>query len=115
MTMAWFDLGNGRKVLRKVREHTEARSHLACPMLVRSFAQPVQSMADGKWYDTPRELENTYKASGNPQGEEYVALGNDSMKTVEYVPDAAERRADIKQAVHDVMSGNVSPEIAAIA
>lgn len=111
---AWFDAGDGRKVFRKVRTDAPARSGLSMPMLVRSFPEPVQSMADGKWYDTPRELENTYKASGNPQGEEYVALGNDTLKTVEYVPDAAERRADIKQAVADVMSGNVSPEIAAI-
>lgn len=112
---AWFDVGDGRKVFRRVREQSDSRSHLPCPMLVRSFAAPVQSMADGKWYDTPRDLEKTYKPSGNPRGEEFISLGNETLPTVEYVPDAAERRADIRQAVHDVMSGNISPEIAAIA
>lgn len=90
------------------------RSGLACPMLVRSFAQPVQSMADGKYYDTPRDLERTYRADGNPKGEEYIALGNETMKTTEYVPDATERRADMREALHDVLSGNLPLEIAAI-
>lgn len=90
------------------------RSSLPCPMIVRSFAEPVQSMADGKFYDTPRDLERTYRADGNPAGQEYIALGNETMKTTEYVPDAAERRADMQEALHDVLSGNLPPEIAAI-
>lgn len=114
MAMAWFDVGNGRKVFRPVREHSEGRSHLPCPMLIRSFAEPVQSMADGKWYDTPRDLERTYRADGNPRGEEFIALGNETMPTVDYVPDDTERRQHIQQAMHDVMTGNLPPEIAAI-
>lgn len=116
MQLVEYDLGNGRKVYRAPKDRViAARSDLACPQIIRAFAEPVQSMADGKWYDTPRDLERTYKASGNPKGEEFIALGNETMPNVEYVPDPAERRADIKQAVHDVLSGNVSPEIAAIA
>lgn len=113
--MEWIDLGNGRKLLRKVGSMCRGpRSDLAAPMLVRAFSEPVQSMANGKWYENPRDLENTYKAGGNPQGEEYIALGNDTMKFPDYTPDPIERRADIKQAVADVLSGNVAPEIAAI-
>lgn len=85
-----------------------------CPMLVRSFSEPVQSMADGKYYDTPRDLERTYRADGNPRGEEFIPLGNETLKASEYVPDATERRNDIKQAIHDVVTGNLPPEIAAI-
>lgn len=114
MSFAWFDAGNGRKVYRRIKEPKANRSHLACPMLVRAFAEPVQSMADGKWYDTPRDLERTYRADGNPRGEEFIQLGNETMPTVEVVPDAKERRGHIKQAMHDVMTGNLPPEIAAI-
>ena len=114
MTYAWFDCGNGRQVYRKVRQDVPKRSDLSTPMLVRSFAQPVQSMADGQWYDTPRDLERTYRATGNPQGEEYIALGNETLKAVDYEPDAAERRNDLRQAMHDVVTGNLPPEIAAI-
>jgi hypothetical protein len=71
-------------------------------------------MADGKWYDNPRDLENTYKASGNPRGEEFIPLGNETLKFPDHVPDPKERRADLRQALHDVKSGNISPEIAAI-
>lgn len=90
------------------------RSSLACPMLVRAFAEPIQSMADGKFYDTPRDLERTYRADGNPRGEEYIPLGNETMKTTEYLPDATERRNDMREALHDVLTGNLPPEIAAI-
>lgn len=91
-----------------------ARSGLPCPMLIRSFSEPVQSMADGNWYDTPRDLERTYRADGNPRGEEFIPLGNETLKTEEYVPDPIERRNDIRQAMHDVVTGNLPPEIAAI-
>lgn len=90
------------------------RSGLACPMLVRPFAEPVQSMADGRFYDTPRDLERTYRADGNPRGEEFIPLGNETMPTTEYVPDSKERRDHIRQAMHDVVTGNLPPEIAAI-
>lgn len=90
------------------------RSGLPAPMLVRSFAEPVQSMANGLFYDTPRDLEKTYRANGNPRGEEYIPIGNETIKSTEYVPDPAERRADMAEALRDVLSGNLPPEIAAI-
>ena len=110
----WFDLGNGRKVYRRVPERSNTRSALGCPQIVKPFAEPVQSMADGKWYSNPRDLENTYRASGNPRGEEFIPLGNETMPTVEAVPDPTERRDHVKQAMRDVLSGNLPPEIAAI-
>lgn len=113
-THRWIDLGNGRKVYRKVTASHGQRSELACPQIVKPFAEPVQSMADGKWYSNPRDLENTYKASGNPRGEEFIPLGNETVKTVEAVADPRERRADVKQAMLDVLSGNLPPEIQAI-
>jgi hypothetical protein len=71
---AWFDCGNGRKVYRKVPEERGERSSLASPMLIRPFPEPLQSMADGRYYDTPRDLERTYRADGNPFGQEFKAV-----------------------------------------
>lgn len=111
----WIDLGDGRKVYRKVGPMCHGpRSELATPMLVRAFGEPVQSMADGKYYDTPRDLERTYRADGNPSGQEFIPLGNETLKTVEHTPDPKQRRDHIRQAVQDVKSGNLPPEIAAI-
>lgn len=111
---AWFDAGDGRKVFRRVPEPKTGRSHLPCPMLVRAFSEPVQSMADGKFYTSPRDLERTYRADGNPRGEEFIPLGNETMPTVEVVADEKQRRDHLKQAMHDVLTGNLPPEIAAI-
>lgn len=105
---------SGMKPRQRKARIAPQRSGLACPMLVRSFSEPVQSMADGKFYDTPRDLERTYRADGNPRGEEFIPLGNETIKTTEYVPDAHERRDHIRQAMHDVVTGNLPPEIAAI-
>lgn len=111
----WIDLGDGRKRLRRVRETApDSRSNLACPMIVAGFDKPVQSMADGKYYDTARGLEATYKANGNPSGQEFVQLGNETLKPAEVKADPKQRREHIRQAIRDVKSGNVPPEIAAI-
>jgi hypothetical protein len=110
----WYDCGNGRKVYRKAPEQHGERSKLPTPMLVRPFTEPLQSMADGKYYDTPRDLERTYRAGGNPFGQEFIPLGNETMKTVEYTPDPKERRNHVREAMNDVLTGNLPPEIAAI-
>lgn len=91
-----------------------ARSSLPCPQIVRAFAEPVQSQADGKWYDNPRDLSNSHKASGNPQGIDYIEIGNERVKYEPPQFDEKERREDIRRSLHDVISGNVSPEVAAI-
>lgn len=115
MAYAWFDAGNGRKVYRKVREATPSRrSSLSAPQLVRPFAEPVQSMADGGWYDDPGSLRATYRASNNPAGVDYIELGNERMEWKPAEFSEKERREDIRRSLHDVMSGNVSPEISAI-
>jgi hypothetical protein len=79
-----------------------------------SFDEPVQSMADGKHYTDKAALARSHRASGNPQGVDYVELGNESASTVGYVPDQAQRRRDVKQAAADVKAGNVPDWIKAI-
>lgn len=114
MTYAWFDAGNGRQVYRKAPVAREGRSHLPCPMLIRDFDEPVQSMADGKFYNSKAALAASHKASGNPHGQDFIELGNETPEFKEFVPDQAERRSHVKQAMHDVLTGNLPPEIAAI-
>lgn len=107
----WIDCGNGRKVYRKIGPHSRGpQSGLPLPSIVRAFSQPVQSMADGKYYDTPRELEATYKASGNPQGKEYECVGDDPLPVFQRPKkDRKAQRAAIERAIEDVKAGNVPP------
>lgn len=46
------------------REPTKARSRLSAPMIIQDGMAPVQSMLDGKMYDSKAALRATYKAAG---------------------------------------------------
>lgn len=99
MTYGWINLGGGRQVYRRIPDAPpKQRSHLARPSLIRDFAEPVQSMADGKYYTSKRALAQTAKASHNPHGVDFVELGNEEMPWVEHKesPDAV--REDIRAA-----------------
>lgn len=76
----WVEIAPGRKRLvdrNKPRPAAPKRSKLAFPMIIRdSFDEPVQSQADGKYYDTKTELFRSYRADGNPQGVEYECVGD---------------------------------------
>lgn len=107
---AWFDCGDGRQVYRRIPEQKHGRSSLPCPRIVRAFSSPVQSMATGKFYDTPRDLEASYRASGNPQGVDYVCVGNEDV--TKFTPPKRDRKADrdaIERAICDVEAGKVPP------
>lgn len=41
-----------------------ARSILGAPMVIGDTMEPVQSMLDGKMYDSKRRLRETYRAAG---------------------------------------------------
>ncbi|CDP50700.1 hypothetical protein [Devosia sp. DBB001] len=111
MSYAWFDAGNGRRVYRRVTaEVPKARSSLACPQVIRAFAQPVQSMADGQWYDNPRDLSRSHRANGNPHGIDFIELGNEEMPFVEHKTDERQLRDDIREAMQDVKEGRL-PEV----
>lgn len=106
-----LDLGNGRKVYRLAKERpAKARSSLPCPRIVRPFASAVQSMADGKWYDDPHSLRQSYKAENNPQGVDYIEVGNEDVTT--FTPPKRDRKADrdaIERAICEVEAGNIPP------
>lgn len=57
--------------------HRSQRSAFPTPSLRRDSIEPVQSMADGKTYDSLSALRRTYRAEGNPQGIEYQEIGDE--------------------------------------
>lgn len=84
MTYAWFDLGNGRKVYRRVpQERVSKRSALAMPMIKSDRIDPVQCQADGVYYDSLSALNRAHERHGA------VPVG-------EFNPDAP-KRPDIKR------------------
>lgn len=68
-------------------------------------------MADGKEYTSAAELRRTYRADGNPDGVEYIEVGNEDI--TKFTPpkrdDAAALEA-IERAEADVAAGR-APEI----
>lgn len=109
MSDGWIRTDSGRLVKRygPARTPSHARSNLACPRLIRDFDEPVQSMADGKFYGSKAALSASHRASGNPQGIDYVELGNETQETTEYTPDPVKLRHDVEQAHADVKAGNI--------
>ena len=115
MTLVRHDLGDGRSVYRSFREPRPLRrSDLATPRIIAdAFDRPVQSMANGKWYESKRALAATHKASGNPHGQNFIELGNEEMPWIEHKTSEAERRNDIRAAMADVKAGRL-PEIVSL-
>lgn len=67
----WHDLNEPWP--NECRDHARiARSDLPSPMLIRDGMDPVQSMLDGKFYDSKAALRATYKEAG------VTEVGNDS-------------------------------------
>ena len=69
--------------MQRVREEWNERAfqrlrnqgELACPMIIRDGMDPVQSMLDGRHYDSKSNLRRTYKAGGVEE------VGNDPAYT----------------------------------
>lgn len=74
MAYRWFELEDGRSVYRKEETRQPKRSQLACPMIAQDTMEPVQSMLDGKMYDSKSKLRSTYRAAG------MVEVGNDPTR-----------------------------------
>lgn len=113
-TYDWFKLSNGRTVYRKIEQMPRGiRSDLAAPRIVRPFDKPVQSMANGKWYDNPADLAKSHRASGNPYGVDFDEVGNEPMPAPasETKVDMREIKEDIREAKADLDAG-WRPEVA---
>lgn len=81
----------------KYAERERARSGLSCPSVMTDTMAPVQSMLDGKLYDSKANLRATYKAAG------VTEVGNDSSVMAPKprampTPDRTKIRASVEQA-----------------
>lgn len=77
-------------------------SSLSMPYFRQDSIQPCMGM-DGKMHDTLSSYRKTLEPSGNPKGERYIELGNESLpdfKAPEF--DRKKRREDIKRAISEV-------------
>ena len=73
------------------------------PMVISDTIEPVQSMADGRYYSSKAALRATYKPSGNPQGESYIEVGNEATKP--YTPPQPKiETAGIDAALHKAVA-----------
>lgn len=114
MTFAWVKTSDGRSVFRNTEPRPRGpRSALPCPMLIRDFDEPVQSMANGKWYTSKRGLAASHRASGNPQGVDYVEMGNEKPKAAPRTYDRKKLRDDIRAAKADLAAG-WKPDVVAL-
>ncbi|MBB4642364.1 hypothetical protein [Rhizorhapis suberifaciens] len=105
----WFVFDDGRKCLRKTTPpEVPARSDFPCPMIRRDSIDPCFGM-DGRMHDSMASYRRTLRPDGNPQGERYIELGNESLPHVEQKIDRQQRRDDIKAAIQDVKYGRVPP------
>lgn len=77
-------------------------SSLSMPYFRQDAIQPCMGM-DGKMHDTLSSYRKTLLPEGNPKGERYIELGNESLpdfKDPEF--DRKKRREDIKRAISEI-------------
>ena len=93
-----------------------ASSGLPCPMVIRdSMDGDLQSMADGKWYDSKSALRRSYTADGNPQGRDYQEIGGTEIEPAGRASvDKKALRDALDRAMHDVETGQIPDSIRSI-
>ena len=92
-----------------------ARSGLPCPMVIRDSMDDIQSMADGRIYDSKSALRRSYTAEGNPQGRDYQEIGGTEIEPAGRASvDKKAVRDAVDKAMHDVETGQIPDSIKAI-
>lgn len=87
------------KLVEKIRELPTARSSLPCPNIIRDgLLEPLQHMANGKFYDSKRAMEKADREAG------CICVGNESPKRL--APDPLPPfKEDVIQAYQKVKQG----------
>ena len=93
-----------------------ARSGFPCPMVIRdSMDGDLQSMADGKWYDSKSALRRSYTPDGNPQGRDYQEIGGTEIEPAGRASvDKKALQDAVDKAMHDVETGQIPDSLKAI-
>ncbi len=106
---AWFVFDDGRSYHRDLeRAEHPARSSFPAPMIRRDSIEPCLG-ADGKMHDSLASYRRSLRADGNPRGENFIEIGNESLPTVTQKFDRKQRRDDIRAGIEDVRNGRVPP------
>lgn len=80
-------------------DQDDKRSSLASPTFIRDCMDPVQSMVDGKQYDSKSALRASYKANG------VVEVGDDSsVLNPKRAPKKKPKRDEVKASVDKAFS-----------
>ena len=92
-----------------------ARSGFPCPMVIRDSMDDIQSMADGRIYDSKSALRKSYTADGNPQGRDYQEIGGTEIEPAGRASvDKKALRDAVDKAMHDVETGQIPDSLKAI-
>lgn len=76
------------------------KSTFPCPGLNRGDeTEPLRSMADGKMYTSKAAMRESYRASNNPSGKEFVEVGDDAKYLNPQHTPLTPEKADIAEAV----------------
>lgn len=110
MSDGWTRTDRGTLLKRYGASRTGANARakgLHTPRIQSDTIDACQSQADGKYYDSLSRLRKTYRADGNPHGQDFIELGNEKLDVQEHKADPAQRVQDIKKAIADVDAGRV--------
>jgi len=92
-----------------------ARSGFPCPMVIRDSMDDIQSMADGRIYDSKSALRRSYTADGNPQGRDYQEIGGTEIEPAGRASvDKKGIRDALDRAMHAVETGQIPDSLKAI-
>lgn len=92
---AWYDVGPGRQVYRRVPDEPAARSHLPCPTVRSDRMEPAEHPLTGQMIDSKSRFESITKAHG------YVTMGDDPARLrrgQKQTPDRKQIRASLEKA-----------------
>lgn len=108
----WYTLPNGRSVYRAVPKQSQGSgSSFPCPRIINDNIVPTWG-ADGKQYTSMSAYRKTLEPSGNPMGERFIEYGTEPVPQYEAPKfDEATRVEHIKQAIHDVETGNLPDSV----
>jgi len=81
---------------------------VSAPRILSDYIEPCLG-ADGKMHDSMSSYRRSLTPAGNPKGERFIELGNETMKTEVPKIDRKQRRDDIRAAMEDVKNGRVPP------
>lgn len=102
VSYAWFDVGDGRQVYRRVPQETGKRSDLPVPMIITDHMDAVVHPCDGQTYESKSAFRRVTKANG------YTEVGNDPARNVpkpKAEPDRKAIRDAVRKAANRVKNG----------